>query len=122
VNHDREDTELDAAFTALASPHRRRVVSLLALQPASTQEVARHVGLTLPAIHRHLAVLEEARLIRRRKSGRTTFLAIDRTGLRLVQGWTAQYRPEWGTDEETLENYVAAVERRATTHTRSDER
>ena len=112
MNYDSGGSDLDAVFGALASTHRRRVVALLALQPASTQEVARHVGLTLPAIHRHLAVLEEAQLIRRKKVGRTTFLAIDRTGLRRVQDWTAQYRPEWGTDLETLENYVAAVERR----------
>lgn len=102
---------LDVVFGALANSHRRKVVDLLALQPASIGQVAGQVGLSLTAINRHITVLEEAGLIQRRKHGRVNFLAIRRGGLRLVQEWARQYDASWGTDDETLDNYVAAIGR-----------
>jgi hypothetical protein len=56
-------------------------------------------------MNKHVRVLEEAGIVQRRKSGRTTFLAIDRSALLALQDWLAQYHPYWGTDRETLENY-----------------
>jgi len=93
-------TDLDTVFAALSHRHRREIVDLLARQPASIQQLARQIGISLPAIHRHLAVLEEASLIQRRKSGRVNFLAIRRAGLHRVRDWALQYRSDWGTDEE----------------------
>ena len=103
--------DLDVVFAALANPHRRKIVDLLALQPASIGQVAEKVELSLTAINRHITVLEEAGLIQRRKSGRVNFLAIRRSGLRLVQDWARQYDASWGTDDETLDNYVATISR-----------
>ena len=103
--------DLDSVFTALASRHRRQIVHLLALQPASIQQLARRMGISLTAIHRHVRVLEDAALIRRKKSGRVNFLAMNRATMRRVQEWAQQYHAYWGSDEETLENYVAAIER-----------
>jgi DNA-binding transcriptional ArsR family regulator len=122
VNHrdaidERDTDDLDAVFTALASRHRRQIVHLLALQPASIQQLARQIGVSLTAIHRHIKVLEDAQLIRRKKSGRVNFLAINRATLLRVQDWAQEYHAYWGTDEETLDNYVAGIEaaqRRAT--------
>ena len=103
--------ELDSVFAALASRHRRQIVHLLALQPASIQQLARRIGISLTAIHRHIRVLEDAALVRRKKSGRVNFLAINRATLLRVQEWAQQYHAYWGSDEETLKNYVAAIER-----------
>jgi DNA-binding transcriptional ArsR family regulator len=103
--------DLDSVFAALASPHRRQIVHLLALQPASIQQLARRIGISLTAIHRHIKVLEDAALIRRKKSGRVNFLAINQATLLRVQEWAQQYHAYWGSDEETLENYIAAIER-----------
>ena len=116
--------DLDAVFTALASRHRRQIVHLLALQPASIQQLARRIGISLTAIHRHVRVLEDAALIRRKKSGRVNFLAINRATMLRVQEWAQQYHAYWGSDEETLENYVAAIERaeRSTTDPEEKER
>ena len=55
-------------------------------------------------------MLEDAALVRRKKSGRVNFLAINRATLLRVQEWAQQYHAYWGSDEETLENYVAAIE------------
>jgi DNA-binding transcriptional ArsR family regulator len=104
--------QLDRVFAALANDKRRRIVRSLGLQPASISELAKQLRSSLPAIHRHIRVLEQAKLIRRRKSGRVNFLALDRTGLLVIQEWIAQYHPYWGTNAETLENYLAAIENR----------
>jgi DNA-binding transcriptional ArsR family regulator len=108
VNH--RSRELDAVFTALANGHRRQIVDLLALQPSSIQRLAHDVGMSLTAIHRHIRILEDAQLLRRKKSGRVNFLAINRVGLRRVQQWAERYHTHWGSDEESLENYVRAME------------
>lgn len=116
VNHSEGEVTLDAVIAALANPHRRGVIELLALQPATIQQVASHVGLSLPAINRHLAVLEQAGLLQRRKSGRVNFLAIRRAGLRLLQHWLHDFHPGWGSDDDTLSNYIAALDRSTPEH------
>jgi DNA-binding transcriptional ArsR family regulator len=105
------EPDLDTVFAALANRHRRRIVDLLALQPASIQQLARQIGISLTTIHRHVTVLEDASLVRRRKSGRVNILALDRTGLRSLQEWAKRYRVDWGTNDETLDNYIAGIER-----------
>jgi DNA-binding transcriptional ArsR family regulator len=100
---------LDEVFIALANPSRRAVVELLALGPATVTKTADHVGLSLPAIDRHLDILVAAGLIQRRKHGRTNFLAIRRAGLRLLRDWIALFNVDWGSDEETLENYLDSL-------------
>jgi len=55
--------------------------------------------------------LERAQLVQRKKSGRTNFLAIDRRALRELSDWIHQYHAYWGDNKETLENYVAGIER-----------
>lgn len=103
--------KLDRVLAALANKKRREIVHTLGLQPASIGQLADQQRSSLPAIHRHIKVLERARLVRRKKSGRVNFLALDRTGLLLIQKWIAQYHAYWGTNEETLENYIASIKK-----------
>jgi DNA-binding transcriptional ArsR family regulator len=103
--------DLSLVFDALANEHRREIIRLLALQPRSISQLAALRGLTLPAIHKHVRVLEEAALVSRRKLGRTNFLALEREPLGRLQAWTGQFHPWWGTDAETLENYVETLRR-----------
>ncbi len=97
--------ELDAVFAALANRHRREIVDALSLQPYSISQLARMRDLSLPAIHKHIRLLQDAGVVRRRKVGRTTFLTLDRGSLRSLQGWLAGHHAYWGTETETLENY-----------------
>jgi DNA-binding transcriptional ArsR family regulator len=96
---------LDRLFSALANRHRREIVQLVALQPYSIGRLAGIRGLSLPAIDKHVRILEAAGVVRRRKIGRTNFLALDRSSIRSLQGWLGQYHAYWGTEQETLENY-----------------
>ena len=98
--------DLDDVFEALANKHRREIVYVLSLQPCSISQLASMRGLTLPAIHKHIKILEQADMVIRKKIGRTNFLALNREPLRGLQEWSMQYHPYWGNDEETLENYA----------------
>ena len=97
--------DLDRLFAALANRHRREMVHLLGLQPYSISRLAAARGLSLPAMNKHVRVLEDAGLVTRRKLGRTTFLALDRASMLGLQAWLAQFHAYWGTAKETLENY-----------------
>jgi DNA-binding transcriptional ArsR family regulator len=99
--------DLDRLFGALANRHRREMVYLLGLQPMSISRLAAIRGLSLPAINKHVRVLEMAGLVRRRKLGRTTFLTLDRGSILALQAWLGRYHAYWGTEKESLENYEA---------------
>jgi len=106
-----ETEELDALFEALANDHRRAIIYELSLQPRSISQLAGARSLSFPAIYKHIKVLESTNLVLRKKSGRTNFLALNKATLKLFQGWLAQYHTYWGNQEETLENYVASIEK-----------
>jgi len=98
--------QLDRVFDALANAKRRGIFNTLSFRPATVTQLATEHNLSLASIHRHIRTLEEAGLIQRKKVGRTNFVALKRTTLRAAQAWLMQYRTDWGTDEETLENYI----------------
>jgi DNA-binding transcriptional ArsR family regulator len=102
-------TKLDATFSALGHSKRRGMVYVLSFRPATVTQLANEFELSLPAIHKHIRVLENAQLIQRKKVGRTNFVALDRKSLRAAQDWILQFHTEWGNDEETLENYIASL-------------
>lgn len=103
--------DLDAVFEALANAHRREVIYLLGLQPYAIHQLAEIRGLSLPAMHKHIKLLENAEIVKRRKIGRTNFLTLDRGAIRALQDWLGQYHAYWGTEEETLENYEKFLSR-----------
>jgi hypothetical protein len=71
--------------------------------------------LSLPAIHKHVKVLENAGLVTRKKTGRTTFLTLDRGAMRGLQQWLAQFHTYWGSEDQTLANYTDHLNRDTTT-------
>jgi DNA-binding transcriptional ArsR family regulator len=102
-----DEEALDQVLEALANPHRRAVVYTLGLQPCAINQLAQMRGLSLPAIHKHIKVLERAGLIRRHKQGRTTYLTLRGQPLQKVQNWVVQFHPYWGSEAATYENYDA---------------
>ena len=106
-----ESKKLDAIFSALANKHRRAIVRRLALQPSSIAILAEREKLSLPAIHKHIKIMEDAGLLKRKKSGRCNFLALDRNSLMIIRDWSNQYHEYWGHNNESLDNYVREIER-----------
>lgn len=100
-----EPGELDGLFAALANAHRREIVRFLGQQPAAIHQLAAMRGLSLPAINKHLGVLDDVGLIKRHKRGRTTFLTLDPAPLDLLQRWASQFHTHWGAGEGSFENY-----------------
>jgi DNA-binding transcriptional ArsR family regulator len=98
--------DLDTVFEALANKHRREIVYALSLQPCSISKLAAMRNLSLPAIHKHIEILEKGDLIIRKKIGQTNFLTLNRAAFRGLQDWVMQYHTYWGNDEATLENYA----------------
>jgi DNA-binding transcriptional ArsR family regulator len=97
--------DLDDVLEALANKHRREMVYVLGLQPCAISQLADMRQLSLPAIHKHVKVLEKAGLVTRKKTGRTTYLTLDRAAMRGLQDWLGQFHTYWGSDEASLANY-----------------
>lgn len=102
--------DLDLLFEALGNKHRREIILALGLQPIAISDLAASRGLSLQAIHKHVNQLENAGLITRKKSGRITFLTLNRASIREVQHWLNQFQAHWDGGSETLENYARTIE------------
>ena len=101
---------LDSVLVALANQKRRGILHELSLKPTSLSHLARDFELSLPAIHKHIRILESADLITRKKSGRTNFLALNPKTLGLAQSWIGQYKTGWGSADASLTNYIARMQ------------
>ena len=108
--------DLDNVFEALASKHRREIIHMLSLQPCSISQLAAMRSLSLPAVYKHIKVLEQGDLIIRKKIGRTHFLALKRKTLQRLQEWLVPYQTYWGNDEASLENYAQYLGRNQNQH------
>jgi len=103
------EPQLDSLFNALGHAKRRGMLRTLSFRPATISQLADEYDLSLPAMHKHIQVLEESRLIQRKKVGRTNFVALNKKSLATAQEWTMQFHTDWGNDEESLENYIASL-------------
>jgi len=110
MNTSYDSPQLDTVLDALANQKRRGIIHDLSLQPATIKQLARNQDLSLPAVHKHIRTLENAKLIIRKKAGRTNFVALDGNTLGLVQNWITQYHVTWGNPQATLENYISRMQ------------
>jgi DNA-binding transcriptional ArsR family regulator len=108
VRAKRRKTEraLDVVFQALSDSTRRRLIANLAEGPAMVTKLAEPFNISLPAVSRHLKVLEHAGLIQRSIDGRIHHCSLATQPLRDVQEWLDQYRPFWEETLSALSRYV----------------
>ncbi|HEY1253049.1 MAG TPA: metalloregulator ArsR/SmtB family transcription factor [Thermoanaerobaculia bacterium] len=100
-------TALDATFGALADPTRRAILARLAESPdVSVSELARPFAISLPAVSRHLRVLEGAGLLSRTRDGRVHHCRLEGRALRPAADWIAHYRKFWEQRLEALGRYL----------------
>ncbi len=97
---------LSTTFAALADPTRRAILERLARDPTSVGELAAPFEISLPAISRHLKVLEAARLIRREKQAQWRRCRLQATPLREATDWLVQYRRFWEQRFDSLAAYL----------------
>jgi DNA-binding transcriptional ArsR family regulator len=86
---------LSATFAALAVPTRRKIIDRLSHGPATVNQLAAPFAISQQAISKHLAYLEHARLIRKRRKGRQHFCVLNPIAIRQVATWSESYRGLW---------------------------
>jgi DNA-binding transcriptional ArsR family regulator len=97
---------LDATFGALADPTRRRLLEQLAAGPARVTDLASPHPISLPAVSRHLRVLEEAGLIERRRAGRVHRMTLRAEPMREAARWLGEYQRFWQGSLDALADYL----------------
>ncbi len=102
----RSGANLDRVFAALADPTRRRLLQHLAKGDKCVTHLARPHAMSLPAISKHLRVLEMAGLIRRRRDGRVHQLALHARPMEQAGKWIEEYRKYWEGSFDRLEDYL----------------
>lgn len=106
------EASLDAVFSALADPTRRAILAQLARGESSVTELAEPFDVSLPAILKHLRVLERAGLMTHEKDGRVRRCRLKAKPLRQAVSWLDHYRCFWGVRLDALERHLIAQEKR----------
>lgn len=109
-----EDDRLSVTFAALANTTRRAILARLAEGEASVNELAEPFELTLPAISKHIKVLEQAGLVVRSRHAQYRPCTLDPTRLEEISAWAERYRPVWESRFERMDHYLADLNRRQT--------
>lgn len=102
-------TCLDLTFAALADPTRRAILARLARRDAMVGELAEPFAMSLPAISRHLSVLERASLIVRRREGKHRRVSLHADALAEANAWLEHYRRFWTEGLERLDQHLTTT-------------
>jgi DNA-binding transcriptional ArsR family regulator len=100
------EEQLDAVFSALAHPTRRAIVATLADGEASVTELAEPFGVSLPAMVKHLRVLERAGLLEHQKDGRVRHCRLVASPMRFAEEWLSGYRVFWESRLDALAEHL----------------
>ena len=101
---------LDRTFGALADPTRRRILEHLAGGDHCVTDLARPYRMSLPAVSKHLRVLENAGLLRRKRDGRVHRLKLEAKPMQQAQAWIEEYRKFWEASFDRLDEYLKQLQ------------
>lgn len=104
---------LSTTLSALADPTRRAILARLALGETSVTEIAKPFDMSLPAVSKHLKVLEHAGLIARGREAQWRPCRLEAAPLRDVAGWLDHYRRFWDKCFDRLDDYLREVQAKA---------
>ena len=104
---------LNRTFAALADPTRRRILAHLARGDKCVTRLARPHAMSLPAVSKHLRVLEKAGLLRRRRYGRVHQLNLEAKPMRQAIRWIEKYRKFWEGSLDRLADYLEKTNKQA---------
>ncbi|QYK54293.1 MAG: helix-turn-helix transcriptional regulator [Fimbriimonadaceae bacterium] len=102
--------QLSATFSALADPTRRAILARLSSGEASVTELAQPFDMTMPAITKHLKVLENAGLISRGREAQWRPCKIEAEPLKAATDWIEQYRQHWEERFDRLGEYLKEIQ------------
>lgn len=101
---------LDRTFAALADPTRRQILRHLAQGDRCVTDLARPYSMSLPAVSKHLRVLENAGLVRRRRKGRLHSLKLQAAPMGRASRWIEEYRRFWEGNLDRLGGYLKELQ------------
>jgi len=101
---------LSAKFAALADPTRRAILARLVLGETSVTELAEPFAMSMPAVSKHLKVLEHAGLVTRGRAAQWRPCKIEPAALKDVDDWLEEYRRFWEAGLDRLENYLGVLQ------------
>jgi len=100
---------LSSTFAALADPTRRAILARLALGETSVTELAKPFEMSMPAVSKHLKVLERAGLIARSREAQSRPCRLEPGPLKEAAGWIEAYRQFWEASLDRLEDYLRTM-------------
>jgi len=112
----RSERRLDRTFAALADPTRRGILGHLAEGDHCVTDLAKPYRMSLPAVSKHLRVLESAGLIRRRRDGRVHRLHLEAKPMKQAQEWIEDYRRFWEERLERLDEFLKQLQKNEKNH------
>jgi len=115
-----DEEQLSDTFAALANTTRRAILGRLAAGAATVNELAAPFDLTLPAISKHIKVLERAGLVVRGQRAQYRPCALNATPLAEVSSWAEQYRPVWESRFDRMDEYLNELRQPGRTARRDD--
>jgi DNA-binding transcriptional ArsR family regulator len=108
--------QLDLTFAALSDPTRRAILARLSKGEASVQELAKPFDMSLPAISKHLKVLERAGLIARGRDAQRRPCRLRAAPLKEVADWTERFRRYWEESFDKLDEYLQEMQEEEEDH------
>jgi DNA-binding transcriptional ArsR family regulator len=113
-----QSSHLDTTFAALADPTRRAILARLATGQASVQELAEPFDMSLPAISKHLKVLERAGLISRGREAQRRPCRLEAVPLKEASEWMGDFRRFWDESFDRLDEYLKNLQAKEKKHGR----
>ena len=104
-----DEDRLSETFAALSNSTRRAILARLAEGEATVNELAEPFEMTLPAISKHIKVLERAGLVLRGQRAQYRPCALDAAPLKVVSTWAEQYRAVWEARFDRMDDYLAQL-------------
>jgi DNA-binding transcriptional ArsR family regulator len=98
-------------FQAIADPTRRAILGLLAFQAMTPGAIAENFNSSRQTISKHIQILTECRLVRQEQKGREIYYHFNPRKMKEVSDWVDQYRKYWDNKLDTLENYLARIQK-----------
>lgn len=105
---------LSATLSALADPTRRKILSRLVTGPASVSDIAAPFEMTMPAVSKHIKVLEHAGLVARSRNAQWRPCKLRAEPLKEVASWVDEYRQHWEEKFDRLDSYLAELQSKGT--------
>lgn len=110
---------VEDVFTAVAEPHRRRILDLLRSGERSVGDIVSVLHVSQPLASKHLRVLRDVHLVNVRSERQTRFYSLNATGLKPIHAWTGSFELFWNQSFDRLATYLDELQTREPPHERA---